>query len=363
MTRINHIAQPIQRSTLNAIEHIANEPGLTHLNVAAAYITTGGLDDLLRQLRLGMGNSWTAMNKQWLTSFDYLRTQPVALRTLMLVPTSEIRIYDANFCLDHAGWPRIPFHPKAFLFRSDNRDYALVGSGNISRSGLSRGIEAGLDVSVSRMGATPNLAQDSIRSLRDWFGLYWQRAAPLTTALLNSYETVFEGQPNLKNPAITEDDVASSDSGRGALSSDALHKLRICRHFWIEAGNITRNRGQGLPGNQLMMRRLSRVFFGFSADSLPQNTAIGHVEIVFNNIVNEYSLTYSDNGMDKLVLPIPGAQGPPAYDNEDLLFEQLAPRRFRLSLGRAGDKARWLKKSRWIEGDFRMSSGRQWGVF
>lgn len=363
MTRIDYVAQPKPRSTLTAIEQISREPGITHLDVAAAYITSSGADVLVRRLEMTMGHAWANVKKRWLTSFDYLRSEPVALRTLMLAPTSEVRIHDADFCLSHIGRPRVPFHPKVFFFRSADKDYALAGSGNISRSGLSRGIEAGLGVVVTRNGASDGTARDSIQALRDWFTTHWRNATTLNNALLKRYETIFESTPNLKHPVLTEDDVASSDAGRGSLSSDALQKLRVCRHFWIEAGNITRNRGPGLPGNQLMMRRLSRVFFGFPPDTLPENSAIGQVEIEFRSNVNDYSLTYSDNGMDKLVLPIPGAGGPPAYDNEDLLFEQVAPRRFRLSLGGAGDKAQWLRKSRLIEGAFRMSSGRQWGVF
>ena len=179
-----------------------------------------------------------------------------------------------------------------------------------------------------------------------------------------SYSQVVEQKENLKAPAPTEDDVASTDTGRGALSTKDLQRLRVCRHLWIDAGNITKNRGPHLPGNQLMMKRLSRVFFGFGPNAVHENTHIGDVEISFNGGQGaEFSLTYSDNKMDKLVLPIPGAGGPPAYDNEYLLFRKTKPGVFKLAIGTKAEKTQWLKSSAAIDGAFRMSSGREWGVF
>jgi hypothetical protein len=65
--------------------------------------------------------------------------------------------------------------------------------------------------------------------------------------------------------------------------------------MWIETGNITKNRGPELPGNQLMMKRMSRVFFGFSAKDLVENSTVGTVYMAFDNEpLKEYSLTYSD---------------------------------------------------------------------
>jgi hypothetical protein len=113
-----------------------------------------------------------------------------------------------------------------------------------------------------------------------------------------------------------------------------------------------------------MMKRLSRVFFGFDAKSLPENSHVGDIVISYSgNPEKDYSLTYSDNKMDKLVLPIPGSDGPPAYDNICLLFKTVGPRRFQLHVGSTADRSTWLKKSKTIDGAFKMSSGREWGVF
>lgn len=364
MTQADYIAQPSSRTTLNAIERIMQGAGVETMDVAAAYITSSGLNDLLRITSEAVGGAWPGIEKRWLTSFDYCRTEPIALDALLSVPSSAVRVHDADFCLSHGGMPRVPFHPKAFLFRTTQRDYALAGSGNVSRSGLSRGHEAGLVVSTSRTGANEPTLVVAVNTLRAWFSAMWNGATPLGKPLLKRYSNLFESTDNLKAPVLTEDDLATSDVQGAALSSKNLQKLRVCRNLWIEAGNITKNRGPNLPGNQLMMKRLSRVFFGFSPGAVPENTQIGSVEMRFGGgPTDHFSLTYSDNKMDKLTLPIPGAAGPASYDNECLLFKRTTSKVLSLTLGTPADRVAWRKKSKGIEGAFKMASGREWGVF
>jgi hypothetical protein len=364
MIRLDYIAQPSPRPTIEAVAAMLGSAGLESLDVAAAYATSGGVEQLLKRAASASGGSWPSIGKQWLTSFDYCRTEPVALDALLQVPSSQVRIYDAQFCLSNGGTPRVPFHPKAFLIRSSARDFALTGSGNLSRSGLTKGVEAGLVLEASRTGAVEFTAAAAIVAMRQWFAALWNSSSPLNATLLSKYERLFESAKNLAAPTPTEDDLASNDLGKGTLTSSDLMKLRVCRSFWIEAGNITRNRGPHLPGNQLMMKRLSRVFFGFEPFPVSENTLIGSVSMRFNTGgAHDYSLTYSDNKMDKLNLPMPGSDGPAEYDNKNLLFYRATPELFKLSLGRGTDKALWLKKSKAIGAAFKMSSGREWGVF
>lgn len=364
MSKIDFIAQPARRTTLDVIESVATADALKSMDVAVAYITTSGLHDLLARLDGALGGVWPGISKRWITSFDYCRTQPVALEKLLSLPASAVRIHDAAFCLAHGAMPKVPFHPKAFLFRGKDTDFAIAGSGNLSRSGLSRGVELGLALEVKRKQPPEKSAAKSIKSLRTWYSEVWDNATPLSGALLDRYAKLFESQENLKNPTVTEDDLASDETGNGALTSKDLQKLRVCAHLWIEAGNITKNRGQNLPGNQLMMKRMSRVFFGFLPNAVPPDTLIGSVGLFYGaNQVEQYSLSYSNNSMDKLNLPIPGQVGPAQYDNQFLLFEQTGPQLFRVKVGTNADRAAWLKRSKAIDANFKMKSGREWGVF
>lgn len=364
MSQIGYIAQPAARSTLDAIETIAKGSDLTELDVAAAYVTSSGAYDLLKRMDTALGAKWAAVEKRWLTSFDYCRTQPIALEILLSLPASSVRVYDAPFCLAHGGMPKKPFHPKAFLFRGKDSDFALAGSGNLSRSGLSKGIEVGLTVAVNRKHPVEPSSASSIKGLRRWYEKIWDDSTPLDAALLKRYVKLFESVPNLAHPTMTEDDLASGETTTGSLTSKDLQKLRVCSHFWIEAGNITKNRGPHLPGNQLMMKRLSRVFFGYDPTSFPENTVLGSVEISYGGgPYASYTLSYSDNKMDKLNLPLPGTVGPAAYDNQYLLFREVHPHLFDLKIGSRTDKVSWAKRSKSIDAHFRMSSGREWGVF
>lgn len=365
MSKVGFIAQPAARTTLDAIESIAKAADLTAIDIAVAYVTSSGTNDFLKRIDGSLGSAWVGVRKRWITSFDYCRTQPVALETLLSLPASSVRVYDASFCLAQGGTPKVPFHPKTFLFRGKNSDFALAGSGNLSRSGLSKGIEVGLTLAVDRSKPAEPTAVASIRALNLWYKQIWESATPLDAALLKKYTKLFESVPNLAHPTATEDDLASGEITKGALTSKDLQKLRICSHFWIEAGNITKNRGPSLPGNQLMMKRLSRVFFGYDPIAVQKNTAIGNVELSYNGgPFAGYTLSYSDNKMDKLNLPMPGTIGPAEYDKNFLLFREVSPHRFDMTVGTKADKAGWVAKSKAIGANFQMSvGGREWGVF
>ena len=271
MLIIDSIRQPTTRTIAQALDTILRNAPPEEMDVAAAYITGSGLRDLLKVIKDSLGNRHPAMPQRWLTSFDYCRTEPIALETIMSLQNSSARIHDAEFCISRGCTPREPFHPKTFFLRSPQFDYVLSGSGNISRSGLSRGFEAGLSIGIDRLVADvePSAVQ-SINLSRDWFECAWENAAPLTDAMLARYSKIFESVEKRKNPSSTEDDIASDHPTKGSLKSADLQRLRVCRQFWIEAGNITKNRGPALPGNQLMMKRLSRVFFGFAPTEIPR---------------------------------------------------------------------------------------------
>lgn len=360
------ISQPSHRTTRAAIQDVAKAYNFESLDVAAAYITSTGLFDLDTSLGDHFDLSDGNRSKRWLTSFDYLRTEPVALEALLAFPNSNVRIHDPESALQNSGMPHRPFHPKAYLFRlGENIEVGLAGSGNLSRSGLSRGVEAGIVIGVDRSdSATNNDLLASIDMTRLWFEGLWDSGTPLNGALLNRYSKLYESSENLKNLTPVEDDTANSDSSTAAISAGDLKKLRACRNFWIDAGNVTKNRGANLPGNQAMLKRMSRVFFGFEASEIPENSHVGHIGISFDGgNFRQYSLTYSDNKMDKLILPIPGDEGPQSYDNKVLHFRAVGPRKFELKVFDSAHLSKFRKKSKAVDGAFKMKSGREWGVF
>ena len=358
------IIQPSGLTTIRAICDRIKSMDIEAIDIAVAYITTSGLREFRNNLESALGNRWPNVKKRWVTSLDYMRTEPTALQAILKMPRSKLRIHNGSVVKNAGCIPFTPFHPKVFLTSGGNAERVIAGSGNLSRSGLCRGHEAGIAVGISKpLGEDEATSQKVLVAYKSWFKVLWRGADACDDELMAHYRKVYQAVPNLRNPAPTDDDIIPFHPNQ--LTSGDLRKLRACENFWIEAGNISKNLGQNRPGNQLMMKRLSRVFFGVPPIDVPQNSPLTHMRISFDgNEERPCSLTFSDNGMDKLTLPAPGFPGPVKYDNENLLFKRTGPDSFALQLGTAAQKSAWLKRSKAIEADFSMSSGgRIWGVF
>lgn len=319
--------------------------------VAVAYATHSGVADLDSALS-GLPR-WKKATKQWLVGIDYCRSDPFALKHLSDLPKSKVRVFDGNFVANRNGCvPRHSFHPKAYLLFGSSKSAAVVGSGNLSRTGLGHGVEAAAAVRGS----------DAIDDMRSWFRSQWH-SATLLGDIEDRYRGQYESAANRRHPQASEDDAAPESASKSTqLKPHELRKLRVCRHLWIEAGNVTRNRGPSLPGNQLMMKRNSRVFFGFAAKDLPRDSTVGEVTIEWDGRWTDgRSLRFSNNSMDVLTLPVP--EDGEAYDRKTLHFEQVDVRVFKLKVGSRTDVRRWKRRSEAIDGILPMRSERQWGVY
>lgn len=339
-------------------------------DVAVAYATATGVHELTRKCRGVAGKDWDSLEKRWLVGIDYCRTEPIAIEMLANEKNSVVKVHDGTAVVQRRKCtPLLPFHPKAFVFRSDAANAIVSGSGNLSRNGLTKGHEVG-SVLIVRDPATPQetAALELCLGVQTWFDGLWTRASA-TARVLPAYSEVFESVEHLRSPAPNDDDAGdtewlSTGPQRRALSVEQLRQLRACKHLWIEAGTLTKNRGPRLPGNQLMLSRMTRVFFGFPSTDVPRDTTIGSVCIRYEkHRRDDCSLRFSNNAMDVLGLPIPAEEGPDTYDDENLHFERLSDGTFRLTLGTPIEKRRWIARTKAINGLHRMRSGRTWGVF
>jgi len=355
------VTQPDGKSNLGLIAGVLQAGVIDRLDVAAAYVTIGGALDLLQTMEACLGDRWVEVQKRWLIAFDYCRTEPLAAQMLLDAPQSSVKVHDGVRVVTRRCVPAVPFHPKTFIFHGPDRHAVFTGSGNVSRSGMNTGHEVGLLLD-RRAPLNPSdvAAQMQIDAVQVWYNTMWNLAAPLDAALATSYKRIFNSVENLRQLVPTDDDVVPPS---GTLTSKDLRKLRACSQLWIEAGNVTKNLGKDRPGNQLMMKRLSRVFFGVPANNVPQNSPLTTLSISYAEVVKtDCSLTFSDNAMDKLTLPVPGAGGPAAYDGETLLFTRIGAGAFRLDLCNAKQKNNLIQRSEAIDAVYTMPSGRQWGV-
>lgn len=334
------------------------------IEIAVAYATLRGT--FIIRDAVESECSWEELDKRWVLGIDWCRSEPTALEYIASLPNSQARIFDGQDVVSEPGCvPSVPFHPKVFILRSGEATAVICGSANLSYNGQSQGHEVGS--LLASKNSVEGCADSPLNVVVNWFEHTWDQSEPVAD-VLPSYRSRYEASEILQSPIPTDDDIAPWSGARhGALTEIQLRQLRVCRHFWVQAGKLHANLGLNRPGNQLMLSRLTRVFFGFPAIERPIDTFIGHVRIEFHgNERSDCSLRYSNNSMDVLSLPIPGTEGPPRYDDATLLFEQVVDAKgvkYFLQVGSAAEKQLWKRESQKVSGDFKMKSGRQWGVF
>lgn len=262
-----------------------------------AYATQSGF----RAFELSVGKKfWAETKSRWLFGIDYGRTDPRALREIASRANTEIRVFDGLFVVDRASFvPRRDFHAKVAMMKNTslNKHGLVLGSGNFSYNGLQRSVEAGAAIiSMNKSGYN-----EHIEPVRSAFEGLWKGASPL--------EDVAE-----KYEYLLTDLIDSRDMKR------LVKKKSPNNGFWIEAGYVTKNRGENKPGNQIFAPNGFRHFFGLAkADS--SSTRIG--EITFETEAGMVTKNYreNDNGMEKLTLPTPEDHGFGVYDGKVLVFE------------------------------------------
>jgi HKD family nuclease len=287
-----------QHSTLAHWQQILSGNKLESV-AAFAYITDSGAAAIHTHLKKYLG---TTRKSRWLLSFDYGRSHPTALQKLRNIGNSTIRIYDGHYVVQAKAFkPRTSYHLKTALTlrKGGSPRHQIVGSGNLSVSGLQAGIEAGCVVDYSAVDEKSRSAV--VRALEDM----WENAAPLEK-VLRHYEKRYA---EIILPTVS--DPSHADAEEATL-------------FWIDIGYVTQNRGADKPGNQFDLPRGSHVYLGVRNVTDPQrNSVLGEIEIrTPTGDVLPRRLRHGNNDMEKLTLPIPENYGYDSYDGKILLFER-----------------------------------------
>lgn len=342
------------------------------LDVPVAYAATGGVR--LLEERFSQDQKWQTLPKRFLVGIDWCRSDPLALDAIAAFPSSSLRIVNGDEVVQIAGCrPARSYHPKGFVFTRDwpsdgGSIGCLLGSGNLSRNGLSYGRE--LDIWMSADSSGDVEVVDALTDILGWFETLWAGATKYSK-IRAAYRQRFEANQRADSRATTDDDSVPSTivRQRGLRAAD-LVVLRSFDNLWVDAGSMYSNLGQGRSGNQLELKRYTRVFFGFPAHDLPRNSSIGSIDIIFKNTVHsDRHLRYGDNHMDKIDLPVPGSQAPLDYRDETILFTRTVATggrvRFEMQLAGSGERSAWRTKSRLASTLFRFggSSAREFGVF
>jgi HKD family nuclease len=292
-----YIQVKAQHSTLEHWKQILADNKLPSF-AAFAYVTDSGVAQLRTHLKTELGKSRAS---RWLFSFDYGRTQPTALEMLKKFGKNTIRIHDGEFVVKSKAFtPRTTFHLKtALTLQEDGYPcQQIVGSGNLSASGLSSGIEAGCLVDYSK------IKHEHGSMLITTLEKLWEQATPLDN-VLEDYKTRHAA---LIQPAVCE-----------LEDNDVAGTVTL---FWIDVGYVTKNRGEEKPGNQFDLPKNSHVYLGLKKVSNPlRNSVLGELKIKTpHGDVVERSMRFGNNQMEKLTLPIPEQYGYECYDGKILTF-------------------------------------------
>lgn len=322
-------------TTLSEIARVRSAVSADRFFGCFAYATQSGF----RVFELSVGEEfWISTRSRWLFGIDYGRTDPRALREIAERANSEVRIYDGRYVVDQDGFiPRRDFHPKAAMIENtaSGAQGLVLGSGNFSYNGLQRSVEAGSAV----VAPTKPEIDEHIEPVSSAFETLWKTACPLND-IIDLYET--------RLAALT----SSRDTKRAIRSKGQL------KEFWIEAGYVTKNRGEHRPGNQIFAPNGFRRFFGLGAIK-DGSTLIGTISFETQTgprVTRNYR--ENDNGMEKLTLPMPEQHGFGVYDGKVLIFEPKG-NRFFLTAVELGD-FEWVYGHR-LANIEKMSGGRRFG--
>lgn len=265
---------------------------------AFAYVTDSGVAQVSTHLGPVLG---TSRGCRWLFGLDYGRSHPTALRKLAKIGKSTIRIHDGAYITQSKAFvPRVSFHLKTALTlqKTGRPCKQIVGSGNLSASGLLTGIEAGCVIDCA------DVDQEHADALMAVLEKMWEDSTPLDD-VIDDYEAQYEEiiQPKVFVPKSK------------AISVDT-------ELFWIDVGYVTKNRGQNRPGNQFDLPRGSHVLLGVKKVKNPElNSILANLNIrTPAGTVVERRLRYGNNAMEKLTLPIPEQNGYECYDGKILTF-------------------------------------------
>ena len=265
---------------------------------AFAYVTDSGAAQIALHLGRLLGTSRRCC---WVFGFDYGRSHPTAIRKLAEIGQSEIRIYDGDYVVQSKNFiPRVNYHLKTALTQSSNGYPCkqIIGSGNLSASGLLSGIEAGCLIDYSLVN------KEYGNTLLSTLEEIWENSAPIKR-VIDEYERQYV--------VVSRPKVSSID-----VSGDR----EVTHLFWIDVGYVTKNRGINKPGNQFDLPRGSHTYLGLQAVPNPVlNSQLGELRIrtPIGDVV-ERSLRYGNNAMEKLTLPIPEEHGYQCYDGKILTF-------------------------------------------
>lgn len=332
------VIQPTGGTTIDALGAVVAQHGWECLLVSAAYATRSGLGQLVGQLR----DRWPGFDsaqKTFHLGLDFGLTEPEVLVDAARLHASACYLHDANATLSAKLHPATRFHPKVYVvgdaqtIAASTRVAGVLGSANLTTSGLIDNSEASVAF----------LADSSTQAGTEWLSALAAMEAeawaqpPLTQSLLNAYEALRQGVPN--GPSRSLEQVRHMAAPGAEFDDYMLRALRGAQVLWTQTLKIVENRGHGVPGNQVDMKKGVRVFFGLNVPmAAPPNTPLGTIATAPSaGAVEQCNVRFGNNQMEKINLPVGSPGSHPAYDHSFLAWTRTPSGTFQLDVTTKGD--------------------------
>ena len=177
--------------------------------IAVAFITLGGLLDLKSTLA---DLAIHGVRGKLITSTYLGFNNPKVFEDLLQIPNLDVRV------LEQAG-----FHTKAYYFKHQDFESALIGSSNLTQNALKKNFEWNLRITSTERG-------DVIQDIKNKIAQLWQQATPLTHSWIYDYAkdwqpnySTFRAKKNNKSNKIVPNQMQQS-------ALEALKELRNQEH-------------------------------------------------------------------------------------------------------------------------------------
>ncbi len=168
---LNEKTKDLKDTLSRKIKEGAKEDG-SELLFGVAYIKNSGINPYLNNFEQILSQNGRI---KILTCFDFGLTDPLALKKL--IQLKKFGDIEVHFYQNTKG----NYHPKFYLFNTNNKRGGIIGSNNFTYSALNDNIELAVLIND----------QESIKNLESYFYSLWQKSVNINAEIIDEYSTKY----------------------------------------------------------------------------------------------------------------------------------------------------------------------------